>query len=83
MAVAKFSRLSMAGAGFVVFSAGLACGLAAAREPLPRFTPLLSTSKTVMDEPVVYPPGTAKRTTGIVALSFGFVSSSLPSMKIA
>lgn len=51
------------------FAAGF--GLGQAREPLMRFTPLLATTKTVMDEPIVYPSGTAKLTTGVVALAPG------------
>lgn len=53
---------------------GLAAGLsvATAREPLPRFTPLMSTTRTVMDEPIVYPTATAaKLTGGIVTLQPG------------
>lgn len=43
-----------------------------AREPLVTFTPLLSTSKTVMDEPIAYPTaGPAKLMTGIVAMAPG------------
>jgi quercetin dioxygenase-like cupin family protein len=46
--------------------------LAIAREPLVRFTPLFSTSKTVMDEPIVYPTGShAKLTGGIIAMAPG------------
>jgi quercetin dioxygenase-like cupin family protein len=44
---------------------------AASQPSLHRFTPLLATSKTVMDEPIVYPAGTAKLTTGVVALAPG------------
>ena len=52
--------------------AGIGIGLAIAREPLQRFTPLLATSKTVMDETIVYPVGApAKLTTGIVAMAPG------------
>lgn len=47
-------------------------GFATAREPLVRFTPLFSTSKTVMDEPIVYPTGSpAKLTGGIIAIAPG------------
>lgn len=47
-------------------------GLGQARETLATFTPLLSTSKTVMDEPIVYPAGgTAKLTAGIVTMAPG------------
>ena len=58
-------------AGLAV-AAGMGLGLAVAREPLPRFMPLLATTKTVMDETIVYPTGApAKLTTGIVALEPG------------
>ncbi len=63
---------SVFGLGLVAagFAAGL--GAAAARDALPRFTPLMSTSKTVMDEPIVYPTGApAKLTAGISALQPG------------
>ena len=55
------------------FGLGLEVGhsRAQAREPLPRFTPLLQTGKTVMDELIVYPPGPAKLTTGIIAMAPG------------
>lgn len=56
------------------FAAGVGFGQTGetlAREPSARFMPLLATSKTVMDEPIVYPSGTAKLTTGIVALAPG------------
>lgn len=42
-----------------------------AREPQKRFTPLLATSKTVMDEAIVYPSGTAKLTTGFLTMDPG------------
>lgn len=42
-----------------------------AREPFPRFAPLIDTSKTTVDEPIVYPGGTAKLTTGILTLAPG------------
>lgn len=55
-----------------VAAAFCAGGLAIAREPLPRFTPLFSTSKTVMDETIVYPTGAPAKLTGaIIALSPG------------
>ncbi len=45
---------------------------AIAREAAKRFTPLLSTGKTVMDETIVYPTGApAKLTTGIVTMNPG------------
>lgn len=44
----------------------------AARESPVTFTPLLATSKTVMDEPIVYPTGApAKLSAGIVAMAPG------------
>ena len=57
-----------------VLGAGIFAGhqLSLARETLVPFTPLLSTSKTVMDEPIVYPAnGAAKLTAGIVAMAPG------------
>ena len=52
-----------------LFVLGAATALALAP---PRFMPLLSTSKTVMDEPIVYPQGApAKLTTGIVTMPPG------------
>ncbi|MFN0218633.1 MAG: cupin domain-containing protein [Hyphomicrobium sp.] len=46
--------------------------VARAREPLVRFTPLFSTSKTVMDETIVYPTETPAKLTGaIIALASG------------
>ena len=65
------SRLIVASGICAVFAAGITFGAAIAREPLKKFTPLLATSKTVMDEPIVYPAGTAKLTTGIVTLEPG------------
>lgn len=67
----EFDRLRLKVGACAVFAAGLTFGVAIAREPLKKFTPLLATSKTVMDEPIVYPAGTAKLTTGIVALEPG------------
>jgi quercetin dioxygenase-like cupin family protein len=58
----------------VVLGAGMLAGhhLGQARETLVPFTPLLSTTKTVMDEPIVYPTGgVAKLTAGIVAMAPG------------
>ena len=52
-----------------LFLLGAATALALAP---PRFMPLLSASKTVMDEPIVYPQGApAKLTTGIVTMPPG------------
>jgi quercetin dioxygenase-like cupin family protein len=50
---------------------GITFGTAIAREPSKRFALLISTSKTVMDEQIAYPSGTAKITTGIVTLDPG------------
>lgn len=61
--------LTVALTASIAFAAGYS--LSSAREPIKRFTPLLATSKTVMDEPIVYPSGTAKLTNGIVALEPG------------
>jgi hypothetical protein len=56
----------------IAFAAGITFGAALAREPAKRFTPLLATTKTVMDEQIVYPTGApAKITTGIVTLDPG------------
>ncbi len=60
--------------GVMIALASFAGGFsfATAREPLVRFTPLFSTSKTVMDEPIVYPTGSpAKLTGGIIAMAPG------------
>ena len=53
------------------FIAGITLGTAFAREPSKRFALLLSTSKTVMDEQIVYPSGPAKITTGMITLDPG------------
>ncbi|MBX9684953.1 MAG: cupin domain-containing protein [Hyphomicrobium sp.] len=64
--------LNLFGLGLAVGGFAAAIGLAVARDALPRFTPLMSTSRTVMDEPIVYPAGAvAKLTGGIVALMPG------------
>lgn len=62
-------RLTIAIIAACAFAAGF--GLSQAREEIKRFTPLLVTSKTVMDEPIVYPAGTAQLTAGILALAPG------------
>ena len=50
---------------------GLGAAAALALEP-PRFMPLLSTGKTIVDEPIVYPTNApAKLTTAIIALPPG------------
>lgn len=63
-------------AGAVVLAT--ACGYGAAsyaeaptaRPPI-AFTSLLATSKTVMDEPIVYPAGEAELTAGMMAMNPG------------
>jgi hypothetical protein len=67
----QLSRLTLTGAIFAAFAAGISLGTAIAREPAKRFEPLLATTKTVMDEQIVYPSGVAKLTTGIVTLDPG------------
>jgi quercetin dioxygenase-like cupin family protein len=69
MSLLTRNALSLGLTGAVAFAAGIA--FSQAREPMRRFTPLLATSKTVMDEPIVYPAGIAKITTGIIALEPG------------
>ncbi len=65
-------RLTVVTGILAVFTAGISLGVAWAREPLLRFTPLFATGKTVMDETIVYPvAGPAKLTAGIVALAPG------------
>jgi len=63
--------LIYAGSPALAFLAGLSAqGLA--REPLAKFTPLLPTSKTIVDEPIAYPQGRpAKLTASILALAPG------------
>jgi quercetin dioxygenase-like cupin family protein len=56
----------------VLFALGAATALALQPAPKPQFTELLSTGKTVMGEPIVYPKGTpAKLTAGIVTMAPG------------
>jgi len=58
-------------AGGLALAAALATA-AGALEPTTHVTPLLSTGKTVMDEPIVYPTGSpAKVTTSIVSMAPG------------
>ena len=60
-------RIGIGAIALFVFGAATALALAP-----PRFMTLLSTSKTVMDEPIVYPQGApAKLTTGIVTMPPG------------
>ena len=68
---AKWKHVTAASVILTSFIAGITLGVAFAREPAKRFTMLLATSKTVMDEPIVYPSGTAKLTNGIVTLDPG------------
>lgn len=63
---------SIAVAALAVAAFGAGFATSRAKEQLVRFTPLLSTSKTILDEPIVYPTnGTAKITDAIVALQPG------------
>ena len=71
MAIQQARRLTVAAGTLAVLAAGISLGVAFAREPSKRFTPLLATTKTVMDEPIVYPGGTAKLTTGLLTLDPG------------
>lgn len=55
-----------------LFALGAATALALQPAPEPQFTELLSTGKTVMGEPIVYPTGApAKLTAGIVTMAPG------------
>jgi quercetin dioxygenase-like cupin family protein len=55
-----------------LFALGAATALALQPAPKPQFTELLSTGKTVMGEPIVYPTGApAKLTAGIVTMAPG------------
>src|SRR4029079_6863497 len=61
-------RIGIGAIALFVLGAAAAFPLA----PQPRFMPLLSTGKTIMDEPIVYPTGApAKLTTGIVTMAPG------------
>jgi quercetin dioxygenase-like cupin family protein len=71
MKALKRSKLTLIFAVGASFIAGITLGAALAREPAKRFALLLSTSKTVVDEPIAYPAGTAKITTGVVTLDPG------------
>jgi quercetin dioxygenase-like cupin family protein len=70
MSKLKCRRVALSVGGLVLSAT---CAVAAiAFEPTTRVTPLLSTGKTVMDEPIVYPTGApAKVTTAIVSMSPG------------
>jgi quercetin dioxygenase-like cupin family protein len=64
-------KLNQGGAIALAFLAGFSAQTLA-REPLAKFTPLLSTSKTIVDEPIAYPVGApAKLTASILALAPG------------
>jgi len=64
------SRFRIGIGAIALFVLGAAAAFALA--PPPRFMPLLSTGKTIMDEPIVYPTGApAKLTTGIVTMAPG------------
>ena len=70
MSVVKIRPALMAAGSVALFVIGGATALTL--EPPPPFTPLLSTSKTIMDEPIVYPTGTpAKLTTAIISMPPG------------
>jgi quercetin dioxygenase-like cupin family protein len=66
----KYLQIALS-AGGVALLAALATA-ASALQPTTHVTTLLSTSKTVMDEPIVYPTGSpAKVTTAIVSMAPG------------
>jgi quercetin dioxygenase-like cupin family protein len=66
----KYLHIALS-AGGLALAAALATA-ASALEPTTHVTPLLSTGKTVMDEPIVYPTGSpAKVTTSIVSMAPG------------
>ncbi|MEQ1715771.1 MAG: cupin domain-containing protein [Hyphomicrobium sp.] len=61
-------------AGSAAFAAMAFCcgfGLALAREDIVRAIPLLSTSETILGEPIAYPAGKPKLTAAILALAPG------------
>jgi quercetin dioxygenase-like cupin family protein len=62
-------RLRPVALALIAFAIGL--GASEARAPSISFVPLVETNTTVMDEPIVYPPGKAKITTGIVTMPPG------------
>ena len=61
----------VAGLGAIALAFVAGIGVGAARPPQVHVTALFATSKTVMDEPIVYPSGAAKLTAAIVALDPG------------
>lgn len=67
----RLRPLTLTAAMAAALVVGISLGAAAAPDPAKRFVPLLVTTKTVMDEPIVYPGGTARFTTGIVTLEPG------------
>ena len=71
----KFDLVRARFAGALMAAAACGYGAAtfaetAARPPF-AFIPLLATSKTVMDEPIVYPAGEAELTAGIMSMNPG------------
>lgn len=70
--VRRITTLELMLAIVIVAPSAAAYSAATAREPLPRFTPLFSTGKTVMDETITYPTSSPAKLTGaIIALSPG------------
>jgi quercetin dioxygenase-like cupin family protein len=70
MSILKNRHVRLGAGAIAVFCAGAIA--AAALQPATRVTVLLSTGKTVMDEPIVYPTGApAKVTTAIVEMEPG------------
>lgn len=70
MSILKGRQLRLGIVALGLFAAGAAS--TTALEATTRVTPLLSTGKTIMDEPIIYPTGTpAKVTTAIVEMQPG------------
>lgn len=70
MSILKGRQLRLGIVALGLFAAGAASTVAL--EATTRVTPLLSTGKTIMDEPIIYPTGTpAKVTTAIVEMQPG------------
>lgn len=70
MPISKSRQIWLCAGALALFSAGAATAIAL--EPATRVTQLLSTSETVMGEPIVYPTGApAKITAAIVAMDPG------------
>jgi quercetin dioxygenase-like cupin family protein len=71
MSILKGRHAGIAGGALALIAIGAVTAIAF-EPPPPRVTPLLSTGKTVMGEPIVYPTsGPAKLTTAIVAMQPG------------